>query len=303
MEIAFWLNVGVQIFFFMSGFLYGNKKEKPKDIFKWYKKQFIKLLIPLIILQLVILIIDRSFFHVSYSKLTIIANILGFGASYGTLQTLSHTWFITYILICYLITPLLHEINFTNSTKSVYLLKLIVIAIFLELLYIFKVFLLNPAYIFNYVLGYAFANYYTKENRNYNKYLRIISVLTVSILIPRIIIQYNYIINMPDFIVTNKDTIISWSHVLLGSSIFLLLYSLFNKWNINKHRILVISDKYNYYIYLVHQIFILNYMSILHLTKFLFFNILLIFMLCFLSGIALYNISNVFKKILFIKKE
>ncbi|WP_368335686.1 acyltransferase family protein [Phocaeicola dorei] len=41
-ELAWWLNVGVQIFFVLSGFLYGNKRiDEPIE---WIRKQFVKIL-------------------------------------------------------------------------------------------------------------------------------------------------------------------------------------------------------------------------------------------------------------------
>ena len=44
MTFAFWLNVGVQVFLFMSGFLYGKKNIE--NTWSWIKRQFSKILIP-----------------------------------------------------------------------------------------------------------------------------------------------------------------------------------------------------------------------------------------------------------------
>ena len=45
---AWVFNIGVQVFLFLSGYLYGNKEIK--DWYGWYKKRFFKLYIPYIIL-------------------------------------------------------------------------------------------------------------------------------------------------------------------------------------------------------------------------------------------------------------
>lgn len=36
-ELAFWINIGVQVFFFLSGYLYGKKNIK--DFKKFYKRK------------------------------------------------------------------------------------------------------------------------------------------------------------------------------------------------------------------------------------------------------------------------
>lgn len=43
-EWAWWLNIGVQVFFILSGYLYGNKDIA--DSIGWIKRQFIKILVP-----------------------------------------------------------------------------------------------------------------------------------------------------------------------------------------------------------------------------------------------------------------
>ena len=46
--------------------------------------------------------------------------------------------------------------------------------------------------------------------------------------------------------------------------------------------------KYSYYIYLVHQIFILNDMSLLNLTNYFIINIIIILILAITFGVILY---------------
>ncbi len=295
-ELAFWVNVGVQIFFFMSGFLYG-KKDDCKGGLKWYKKQFKKIICPLIILEIIMILIDYFIFHIAYSKYQIIANFIGFGAFYGPFPVISHTWFISYILICYLITPMLNKIEFNKMDSKNAFKYLFMIIIFLELLEYFKVTNVNAAWISNYILGYFFSNYYIKEGKDYKKFLYVFISLTIIILIPRLVIQYGNF-NLPKFILDNKEYLYSWSHVLLGSSLFIIMYTFFSKLKIKENIILDFSDKYSYYIYLTHQIFILNYTSLLFITESLVLNIFIILVISIISGVVLYLITNVLRKML-----
>ena len=126
---AFWLNVGVQIFLFISGYLYGSKKVD--DYKSFYLKRLNKILLPCSILVIIITILSKIFLNTSYSGITIVANILGFGGFYGTIKLLTHTWFVSYILLCYFITPILDK-YFNNENN---LIKLIILIIFLSFIY------------------------------------------------------------------------------------------------------------------------------------------------------------------------
>ena len=52
-----------------------------------------------------------------------------------------------------------------------------------------------------------------------------------------------------------------YAHVMLGVMIFLVLYRLFR--NAKRNIVVELSDKYSYYVYLVHHIFILGPFTIL----------------------------------------
>ena len=51
-KMAFWVNVGVQIFLFISGFLYGTKKID--NFSNFYKQRLIKILLPFSIFSIII---------------------------------------------------------------------------------------------------------------------------------------------------------------------------------------------------------------------------------------------------------
>lgn len=56
-ELAWWFNVGVQLFFVISGFLYGGKTIT--DPLEFYKKSFVKILLPYWIFLIVAVIVQR----------------------------------------------------------------------------------------------------------------------------------------------------------------------------------------------------------------------------------------------------
>lgn len=97
-NFAFWINTGVQLFFFVSGFLYGKKKIS--NIKEFYKKRMEKILFPYIIVFIISLLLEFVLLKRQYSLKKIFGCIIGFGGFTGNISILSHTWFVSYILLC-----------------------------------------------------------------------------------------------------------------------------------------------------------------------------------------------------------
>ncbi|MCC2254139.1 acyltransferase [Ruminococcus sp. CLA-AA-H200] len=285
-ELAFWLNVGVQIFLCMSGYLYGKKQVE--NTVAWYKRQYLKIMKPVWILLTVLaaVILIGQFSDLSVISLGL--SYLGL-AGFGTLPELTHTWFITYILFCYLLTPLLQMIDIASEKKTwKFVLSLIVFVGIAECLYLSRIVMLMPQYLSCYIVGYYFSR---REAANggadLKKLTAIVAAIAVVTLPIRLLVQYGGIeIPMPGWQYI-RTQITDWHHTLLGIALFFGLLLLFTRKKPGYTKILEYSDKYSYYIYLVHQIFILNTFSLLHVTPFLFLNLLLIAAAVLLSAAVL----------------
>lgn len=292
MEAAFWVNVGVQMFFFISGYLYGFKDiENAKE---FYINRLKRILIPYIMIFIIMLIIEYLYSNTIYASSTIVCNLLGLQSFCGALITLTNTWFISYILICYAITPLLQKINLKSMSEGNFIKSVLLIVLFIQILSLCKVTNVIAPWICNYVIGYYYSRYYKKCNNSDTKIFSLFITFTFLLLIFRIILQYKLFgIQFPQFILIGAPLIKQWSHVLLGCSICVILYKILSKFNIKNNFILKFSDKYSFYIYLVHQIFILNYFSLLKFTDSLVLNIIIIFLTSFLTGFLLYWIEKI----------
>lgn len=115
---AYVFNIGVQIFFFLSGFLYGYKDIKsPKE---FYRKRFVKLYIPYAIwvlaaLSILILAAGKSYKPAEIFNLVILRS---------TVSGLGHLWFMKILFICYLILPVFNYIIKRYNYKAIALLSL-----------------------------------------------------------------------------------------------------------------------------------------------------------------------------------
>lgn len=93
MELAWWFNVGVQIFLCVSGFLYGQKEIG--DIVDFYKKRIKKILVPYYLVLLSATLLQIVFARNIFSTARLIAamvcrtTIRGGGNIYGLLQSFS----------------------------------------------------------------------------------------------------------------------------------------------------------------------------------------------------------------------
>lgn len=310
LEAAFWLNVGVQIFFVLSGYLYSKKEIK--DVKLFYKKQYRKIIVPYIILITIIFTtLKISKLPMIDNKFTLLGIFLGFQNWTGTSAIVSHTWFISYILLCYLITPILKKIKIFNNTENYLktILGFIALALILQLFISYSVINIIGSYILLYIIGYILGNTDSKKMR---KICIVFVTLTLLILPLRIWVQYYNpvtLINFINYFKIGSSDFISYHHGLIGISLFLIIALLFKKIKYNK--LLYYSDKYSYYVYLVHQIFILKNYSLLNISQSLLLNILLIIIVTIISAIVLYYLTKLFnlvidvliKKVKYFKKE
>ena len=280
---AFWINVGVQIFFFMSGFLYGKKQIE--DIKHFYKTRIKKILFPFMILYLIVLFLEYNVLKHNYSFAMISSGFLGFCGFKRCIRTISHTWFVSYIMLCYIMVPIFQKEKKKKNFKN-NLCNFIVLVIFIQLLQEFFVINIKSSWINNFIIGY----FYSKccDDKKSKKIFIINSIILFILIFPfAIIFQEKLDITTPNIINSHSNLFMQYGHVLLGTLIFWILYYLFNKMKIKKFFVIDFFDKYSYYIYLTHQIFILFSFSLLSFSKYLLLNIIIIFICSIVSGILL----------------
>lgn len=99
-------NIGVPMFFILSGYLHGQKAA-PKNKLKWYGRKIERLMLPLYIFIAILAILYLA------AGLSIDLSIWGqtiipiCGLTQKYIPGCGQLWFLTHLLICYLLTPLL----------------------------------------------------------------------------------------------------------------------------------------------------------------------------------------------------
>lgn len=252
------LGNGVILFFIISGFLYGAKEIN--NPFRWLFRQIIKLTVPVLLLVLIesfrLLFVNGSvsinFLIVHIFNLTGLINFKLFPfINNGYNEHLSHLWYLTAILLCYLLTPI-----FQHIAKKKRFLSVIVIAAFLFGGIASSLIINNqelPHY-FMYITVYALSYFYGKEI--FDSFLNINRViLMVFIYVMSIAVYYLSYRTIGDSLF--QDSVVSQlfrtntSFMIIALVVFSCNKSVFCK-RIQDSSVVSILDSYSYYIYIFH---------------------------------------------------
>ena len=269
---AWVLNIGVQVFFFISGYLYGHKNIVNWK--SWYINRFKKIYIPFIS-TVFIFVILLFLFNYTFSPLNIISYVFASQWFYGNIFGLEHLWFITAVLLCYLSTPLL------QSLKSDNILPLIVLFIYslYELFivrYDVKVFI--PLFIF--AFGYFYACLESRWKTSTTIMLLTICCIVIFHTTWGDILVYN----------SRQNQVF---HTYCGITFSILFLQLASKLrNIILLPIGHFIDKYSYEIYLIHHPLILGPLSLMFASDYISANVIAILLLTVLSSVFLKWIFN-----------
>ena len=256
LELAWWFNVGVQIFLCISGFLYGNKKiDSPID---FIGRNFKKILIPYYCFFIPMVVFYSIFLPESLN----VTNVINSFLTGSTIKGLEHLWFISYILFCYLITPYLYTLTEKMKKLKWYMFLSVfsaMVVLGFVLSYVFKSY-----FDFSRIVCYLFGYFGAVFLKNYDeKIFKILTfVLTAIMLFMNSVRVYAKYIKEMDF--SLLDLFISYAHALLGICIVFLFVILVK--NIKNNLLLSLSDKYSFYIYIVHQFYILSPFNLLTIT-------------------------------------
>lgn len=298
-ELAWWFNVGVQIFLFMSGFLLAKNHLESPIIF--IKKRLLKILVPYYIL-IVTVVAFYKIINIDISLKSILTYLFCLqGITYSNIiPGLEHLWFISIIMICYLLALFLNIFRSSFIEKYNNFFILIAMLILTQIIVNFSI--LPTAFgarIGAFILGYFIAcKYKYIVNKNLITTYSLITILTLVI---RIYFTCFYTINSLNISNLFNNYFINWQHTLLGSYIFILLYFILSKIDLsklNKLHVLNFISTISYEIYLTHQIFILGPISLLFLTKYLSLNLLIIFNIILILSFTIFQLSILSKKIL-----
>lgn len=299
--LAWWFNVGVQIFFCISGFLYGQK-EIP-DGFAFVARNFKKILLDYYVYILFCLIP----YGILRPELLSVQTLLNLLLCNVTLSGIDHLWFIPYILLCYLMTPLLNRLRLRMQKLRGAAKPALVVSLMLLLELLFDTFLpyFNPAWINCYAAAYFLGALKKRSGRLPGTATASITALALIFNAVQIGVDV-FGLFVPQGIFTDYYyRFCNYAHVLLGISIFLLLHTALRGVRFARVPVLLrLSDRYAFDIYIAHQIYVQGTLNLQQLTPSPLLNGVIILVLILFSGILLgLMCSRLRKKSFFIRRK
>lgn len=297
--LALWFYVGVQMFLFLSGYLYGNKKI---ETVSFYKKNAQKILVDyyvyLFILFAVILITGIRQIEAS--------NMIRLLSLTGQMEGVLHLWYVPYILFCYCITPIFSAVTeeMSKKTPKVLLLQCILLAVFLQFAGDYFVRSFRGVRIYCYVLGLLMAKV---ENRNKQTFGFMVKLMYVSCVVLNgsqilvdSILKYSF---ESELFARLYQHWCNHAHITLGITLVILIRNAYRRWEISTPSrggaflaLLNFSDKYSYDVYLVHQFYILGAGALLRSFKSNFIGVCIVSIVIVLSAVALNYIAQLVRQ-------
>ena len=292
---AWWFNVGIQMFLFISGYLYGNKEKL--EAVPFYKKCFPKVLIDYYVFIAIVLIPIICFTsqNVDWDKISDLLTLSGF------IHGLDHLWFIPMILFCYLLTPILRQVIYAidkeNRIKSWIGFILLLIVVHVVVQNLFSNF--SAAWINNYILGLIYSRIEKRNKVEKRIFLGVFIALCLLIIPIQFRIEYWPHSDLPYAFEVNYGNFKEYGHLSLGITICLLVRGLVKNLvcKAGVRKLLDWSDKYSYDIYLVHHVFVQSDLGCVEYIPNRLIAIPLALVLTVISALLLYYFSSFIRKI------
>ena len=262
-NIAFLLNVGVQLFFLTSGFLYG--KIEITNTLEFYKKRFTKIYIPYVFFVSIVLFVQGLLgtWQVNVQDVAVYAlNLQGFIST--SVAGLNHLWFLLVLMVCYAVTPLLQRLFKSYPWWLVVMIMLT--ASIIEFAFIQKMYS-ACAWILIYVAGMAYGKYAKAKVS--------LSIIVGSAVVLAGMLPFFTVDRLVDADWAHYNV---WFHCALAGFVFASMNYALPKIITDTANLPILKqvDKISYEVYLVHHPLIMGPLALLALTPYAGLNIAII---------------------------
>jgi peptidoglycan/LPS O-acetylase OafA/YrhL len=273
--IAFLLNVGVQIFFLTSGFLYG--KIEVTQPLEFFKKRLLRVYVPYIMVVTVVLLIQGLIGAWQFNLRDVLiytCNLQGFVST--SVDGLNHLWFLSVLMICYLLVPWLQRLL---NDKSWLLVGAVIVVSLVEFCFIQKMYPIC-AWIVLFIAGMVYGKY---ESPKVSLLVLAGAAVVLAGMLPFFRLEHLVDSAWAHYCI--------WLHCGLAVFIFAAIYYLLPKIVLENVNLPILKqiDKISYEVYLIHHPLIMGPLALLSITPYVGLNIAIILITTIaLSYVCLY---------------
>ena len=283
-----YLNIGVWLFLFISGFIYG--KRTLQDVFSFYLHRMIRILVPYYIILIVAVSIEMLVGQgITFGEVFSSAMCLQW---YGeSVPNCGHLWYISCIIFCYLVTPVLQRIKdqIEKMPFEKFCTFFVLSILMFQIANHFRAVAQPIVRILPYIGGYFIA---AKEkdipDSCKNKLALILVLGTFGTMYA---IESFGLFHIPKMALDYFKSVVATIVVMYS-----LRFSMQLRSNRHCRLILDIIDRYSYEFYLTHNFFILGTLSVMQSTPNIFLNCVLAALCATGTCIVLHKISYIIIK-------
>lgn len=270
MGLEQWTNIGAQMFLAISGFIFGQLTQVEWK--KWVLRR-VRRIIP----SYYIILFMTAILYCLFASRNIVD--LQYIVHFTTLHFLvfpnypfwgEHLWYITAIVLCYVIFPVLFVSKRLNILIFLFIYFIVVPSLLLIVFYKTSMPYRLSGYIYCFILAFAVAHFFRDKPPAYLGIL-LASLSLIMTFGEQVAIQNKYWHS--SLLQTSVYLLYPWKYSVYGLAAFLLLYlPAFDK--LSNNIVVDFLDKYSYEIYLAHKNFILGTLSLLYISSYTLFNVL-----------------------------
>lgn len=293
--ISQFLNVGVQMFLFLSGYLHSNRNDN-RLLFLLKKIKRLLVSYYVYLLPVLIMIMCFNMIHLDFRTAS------GLLTLSGTIHELGHLWFVPTILVCYFLTPLFWDILDSDyNNRPIFLLVIVNVIILVFFQSILKS-SVKPAWITCYFLGMFAHNIYIYI---YKKSVNILKFICIAICVAYLFVRVFWAKGILQVGNADEDILymfFNYGHVSLG---IVIVFMLRKTWQLIQkntcsilNRLLDMSDDYSYEIYLVHHILVLGAYSVYNFIDNTIFGSVIAIIITCLWAFMIKRLSKILRKLL-----
>ena len=251
-----WLNLGLVLFFGISGFLYSGRKIGGGGY--WFLHRYKELCLPSTIAVILTLVIYSVIYKFPGVKIALYscASGLGFESFVPDAWMFIQYWFLTYILVCYLSVLAIQRLDVKKMSAFTFWSILLCASVAFQAIGFVLGRLGLPSLSWGvllrfYLVYFLFRRYDTSEAQK-----RVFTCLTVCSL-PMLIVTciVRYTLQLDGVFAAGGELLFIYAQTLVGSVLFYWMYRFFTRYKFPQ-RLLDISDRYSYPVYLTHCLFI-----------------------------------------------
>ncbi len=285
-------NVGVFLFLFISGFIYGHKDIKDKTEF--YLKRAKRIFIPLYLFMAFLFIVYKFYLKENIEFKYYFIYLFNLQGILGGIKGAQHLWFLTALMFCYLVTPFLNSIKkFIKGIKEFFYTTALILAIpILITIFISRKLGLYFSYMSLYSLAYFLGT--KKYKKISKKNMTIFSVITLFFLVIRVISKI-----LIDSTIVYDGIIVIYEQSIFAIWIFTFIS--FIKTLKKENKFILYLDKISFYIYITHIPFMTGPLRIMGFSNSFLVNSFITIIISYASAVILKAISEYLYKILKIK--